>query len=123
MSGKFASDAHTVLQYLISKAMLEGRLGQSVAIIPMTDMVSPYEGPIVPPDILDLVLKINISTEWISSEDALEIYADKENLIEELTSDEVNLGDEEDEPGYDEQSMEESGDDSRPTNKDKKSSH
>lgn len=64
MNGQDASAAHSVLQYMISRALLQGKIGKTVVEIPMIDMTNKYEGPQVEMEALDLVLKVTINTEW-----------------------------------------------------------
>lgn len=64
MNGQDTSAAHSALQYIISKAMLEGKTGKTTLQIPMTDLFSTYEGPRFVAESASLVLKLEIVSSW-----------------------------------------------------------
>lgn len=66
---KSSSDAHALLQIMISRAILEGRIGDASINIPFIEIADPYEGVKVTEDAMDLVLKVTIITEWEDIED------------------------------------------------------
>lgn len=84
MNGQHTNTAHGVLGYLISRAVLEGKIGDSTLSIPMTDFITEFEGIKFTEDITDLVLKIKIITSWDSADgEALEINVEDDDEIEE----------------------------------------
>ena len=64
MNGQDTSAIHSALQYMISRALLQGKIGKTVLELPIIDMINRYEGPQLETDALDLVLRITINTEW-----------------------------------------------------------
>jgi len=64
VNGQISSSVHSALEYIISKAMLEGKVGETTLEIPMTDMISAYEGPRFKAESASLVLKLQIKTSW-----------------------------------------------------------
>lgn len=78
MNGQASSTAHSTLQYMISRALLQGKTGKTVLEIPMTDLMTKYEGPSLEPGAQDLVLRVTINTEWSDgpAEGLLEIETD-----------------------------------------------
>jgi hypothetical protein len=68
MSGEQSSTAHGVLDYLISRAVLEGKTGASTLSIPLSDFVQEFEGPKFSDDVDGLVLQVKIITSWDTSE-------------------------------------------------------
>lgn len=64
MNGQDTSAAHSALEYIISKAMLEGKTGKTTLQIPMTDLFNQYEGPKFVSEAASLVLKLEINTSW-----------------------------------------------------------
>lgn len=104
---------HSALEYIISRAILEGKIGESVISIPLTNFETPHESFKFTDDAQDLALKLTIQTDWISAEEA-------EELIE------TNLDEEEQEDGeeelFDAEDAEDTrGESSRSSNKNKKS--
>ena len=71
MNGQDNSNVHAALQYLISKAIMQGKLGKSTMYIPLTDFMQSFEGLQFEPEASDLILKINMSTEWANEDDIL----------------------------------------------------
>jgi membrane carboxypeptidase/penicillin-binding protein PbpC len=67
MKGKAESDAHVVLNFIISKAVLEGKIGHSTLTIPLAELVDPDEGFDLDEKIQDYALKIRIETSWDSA--------------------------------------------------------
>jgi hypothetical protein len=67
------SDAHSLLQLLVSRAVLEGVVGEACINIPLSDMMDPYEGLKFTEDAADVVLKVRIITEWEDADDVEEI--------------------------------------------------
>ena len=75
------STAHGVLEYLISRAMLQGKTGTSTVTVRMTDYEDLLEGPQFTEDAEDLVLKITMTTEWDGydpTKDDVDIIDDEE---------------------------------------------
>lgn len=64
MKGKAEADAHVVLNYIISKAVLEGKIGHSTIVIPLQELIDEDEGFSLDPSIQDYALKIKIETSW-----------------------------------------------------------
>lgn len=67
MKGKAEADAHVVLNYIISKAVLEGKIGHSTIVIPLQDLIDEDEGMSLDSSIQDYALKIRIETSWDSA--------------------------------------------------------
>jgi hypothetical protein len=82
-TGKASSAAHSVLQYVITKALLEGKTYSTNVKIPITDIVDEYEEIDIAPDAKDLVLVVNISSEWSSgnSDVQVELLEDEDDGI------------------------------------------
>lgn len=93
---KSSSDAHALLQILISRAILEGRIGEATINIPFIEVADPYEGIKVTEDALDIVLKVTISTEWGDIEDS---PTKIETSFEEEENDYADDAGEEERPG------------------------
>ena len=89
---KSSADAHSLLQYLISRAILEGKVGEASINIPFVEIAHPYEGIKITEDALDLVVKVRISTEWTEIEDVKEIV---ETNFNEEYEDALDAGEEE----------------------------
>lgn len=66
MNGQHTNTAHGVLSYLISRAVLEGKIGESVLKIPLTDFMNEFEGVKFTDDAVDIVLEVRIQTSWDS---------------------------------------------------------
>jgi len=65
-----SSSAHAVLNYMISRAQLQGKTGTSIVSIPMSDMESVFsEGPKLSDDGRDVVLNVTIITKWAASKE------------------------------------------------------
>lgn len=90
MRHKANNDAHMLLQYLISKAVFEGRTGSATINIPLLDFVDPYDGVEFTNDALDLVLKVKITTSYDSVDavqELIESDMDDDLDLDELTGD------------------------------------
>jgi hypothetical protein len=70
MSKINSASPHSVLNYLITRAVLQGKTGTSELSIPLHDLVDPAEG-IEITEIGDLCLKITISTDWDSGDEQM----------------------------------------------------
>lgn len=84
---KSSSDAHALLQILISRAVLQGTVGEASINIPFIEIADPYEGIKLTEDALDLVLKVRITTEW---EDAADVESKVETNFEEYDENKEN---------------------------------
>jgi hypothetical protein len=78
--GNSAAAVHAVLEYAITKAVLQGKTGDTIVTLPVKDLVAPEEGVDLP-DAEGLALQVTITTEWTSDEEALEIVDDEEGDI------------------------------------------
>ncbi len=76
MAGEHSSTAHSVLDYLISRAVLEGKVGESTLQVPLSDFVTEFEGPKFSDDVDGLVLRVKIITSWDTSELAEPVIED-----------------------------------------------
>jgi hypothetical protein len=85
--GKHTSDAHTVLEYLITRALLQGKLGTSSVQIPMTDMFNKYEGLDFSEESAALVLNVSITTTWDESSGDLDFLEENVEMDEERDDD------------------------------------
>jgi hypothetical protein len=100
MNGQDTSAAHSALQYIISKAMLEGKTGKTTLEIPMTDMYNEFEGPRFTNEATALVLKLEIVTSWNMGSPEGDLDIDDEGdigLDEFITGSEDELEDDESE--------------------------
>lgn len=73
-----ASNVHAVLDYVVSKALLEGRIGRSTVSVPLVDLVNEGEGHRLSADGDDLVLKVEIKTSWDIGTEELETEFEEE---------------------------------------------
>lgn len=90
MRHRHTHNAHSVLELLISRAILEGRLGRSVLTIPMRDFDDHFEGVTSVEEAQNTILRIKIDLEW-----------DVEDEPEENLETEFEEGDEsEDDDGF-----------------------
>lgn len=106
--GTTPSQVHGTLEYVVSRALLEGKTGDTTVYVAMVDFETPGEEQMFTEDAEDLVLKITISTDWVSRDEVAEII-------------ETTLDDEEPEDGeQDDGEPEEGRKASRSTNKAKK---
>ena len=96
MNGQITSSAHSALQYIISKAMLEGKIGTTTIEIPMTDLYTAHEGPAFNPEASGLVLRLKITTTWEQGDEDGDFSVDTEGDIG-LEDDFLADGDEDDE--------------------------
>lgn len=64
MKGMDTNNVHSALEYTISRAFLEGKLGTVILNLPMADIMDQLEGPRFQNAALGNVLKITITTEW-----------------------------------------------------------
>lgn len=67
MKGKAEADIHVVLNYIISKAVLEGKIGHSTIVVPLAELIDEDEGYSLDPSIQDYALKVRIETSWDSA--------------------------------------------------------
>jgi hypothetical protein len=81
VKGQDTSAAHSALQYIISKALLEGKIGQTILEIPMIDLFTEFEGPKFVPESAALVLRLEINTSWTSGSPDGEFAVDLEGEI------------------------------------------
>lgn len=70
MNGQHTNTAHGVLSYLISRAVLEGKTGESILKIPLTDFMNEFEGVQFTDDAVDIVLEVKITTSWNDGHEA-----------------------------------------------------
>ncbi len=70
---KSVMDAHSMLEYAISRAALEGNVGSTTIHIPLTD-ITDAEGPQYTDDAADTMLKVTIITSWEDADDVQEIF-------------------------------------------------
>ena len=96
MNGQITSGAHSALEYIISKALLEGKVGRTTLEIPMTDIFTEYEGPKFSPESAALVLKLVIDSSWSTGNAEGSLDIDMEGDIE---FDDFVEGDDESEDG------------------------
>jgi hypothetical protein len=80
---------HAAIEYIITKAVLEGKTGDTIIHVPLTDFAQSEEGPKFTEDAAELVLRIDLTTSWENTDDV-------EDLIV------TNLDEEEDEEGEEE---------------------
>lgn len=80
MHGQYTSNAHAILDYLISQAVLSGKTGETKLSIPMTDFMSEHEGVKFTDDASDVVLTVTITTNWDANDDVEELIT---NMVEE----------------------------------------
>lgn len=59
-----ANLAHGALHYIMSQALLRGKLGTTTISIPLSELVDEDEGVALEQEIQDLVLKIEMKTMW-----------------------------------------------------------
>lgn len=76
---------HSTVEYLVSRAILEGKIGSSSICIPLADFQTPHEELEFSEDAHEIILKLNISTEWTSADEIDELL--ETNLNEEEGSD------------------------------------
>lgn len=106
--GTTPSQVHGTLEYVVSRALLEGKTGDTTVYVAMVDFETPHEEPLfgrgrARENADDLVLKVTISTEWVTRDDVAAII-------------ETNLDDEDDmasQPGDEEEN--EDGRETEPT--------
>lgn len=72
-------NAHSALDLLISRAILEGRVGTLKIRVPLDDYAEPHEGPKFTDDASGIAIEIEINTRWAETSDE-EIEADEELL-------------------------------------------
>lgn len=65
-----------MLEYAISRAALEGSVGNTSIHIPLTD-ITDAEGPTYTDDAVDTMLKVTITTTWVDANDVKEIFESK----------------------------------------------
>jgi hypothetical protein len=77
--GQSASNAHGVLDYLISMALLRGETMKSRLQIPLVDLQDEYEGIELTDELLETVLEITITTKFdAGTQELLESDIDEE---------------------------------------------
>lgn len=76
--GRASSAAHSVLQYVITRALLEGKTCSTRVKVPMTDIVDEYEDIQVAPEGEDVVLVVDIATSWDTGVEDLEVEMEEE---------------------------------------------
>lgn len=69
---KACADAHALLNYLISRASLEGNVGTVSIHIPLME-ITDSEGPAFTDDAINTVLKITVTTAWEAADDVEEL--------------------------------------------------
>lgn len=67
-----ASDIFAVLDYLISKALLEGRIGKTAVSVPLVDLINEGEGVKFAEAGDGLILKVEMKTSWDTGTEKLE---------------------------------------------------
>lgn len=65
-----SSVPHSVLNYIITRAMIQGKTGATEIMLPLDQMIQETEGAKYYPDASDLVLKVTITTEWVAGNQA-----------------------------------------------------
>lgn len=77
--GQAASNAHAVLDYLMSKALLQGETMRTRLQIPLVDLQDEFEGIELSDELLETVLEISITTKFdAGTEELLESESDEE---------------------------------------------
>ena len=64
VKGRAEADIHVVLNYIVSKAVLEGKVGHSTITVPLTELIAGYEGYELDEKIQDYALTVRIETMW-----------------------------------------------------------
>lgn len=82
MSGSTAHAAHSVLEYMISRATLEGKIGTTSITLLLEDLLSDVEGPRVSEEGEGIGLKVTVSTEWTEAATEEELVTDLEDTEE-----------------------------------------
>lgn len=82
MKLKSSHDAHSALEYVLSVASLEGKIGHTTLHIPLIELLDGAEGLGATDEAQDLVLKIRIETSW--EEAPLEEHEFEANFIDDL---------------------------------------
>ena len=78
---KLSSSAHSVMQYMISRAVLENKVGETVIKIPLVELAADHNDKCKVDDPSGIVLAITINTAWDEgSDEDLEISMDDEEL-------------------------------------------
>lgn len=82
--GQDTNTVHSALEYVISRAFLEGKVGSIALTLPMSDIMDQHEGPKFQNEALGNVLKISITTEWVEGgEDDFEASSfDDEEILD-----------------------------------------
>jgi hypothetical protein len=65
VTGQATSTAHAVFDLAVTKAILEGKVGDMIVRIPLMDLYDPYDGVQFDEDAMNLVLEVKISTSWV----------------------------------------------------------
>ncbi len=84
MKGMDTNSCHAALEYAISRAFLQGKMGTIVLTLPMSDIMDQYEGPTFENEALGNVLKITVTTEWSEggNEDDIESDFEDEEILD-----------------------------------------
>jgi hypothetical protein len=77
---KLSNSAHSVLQYMITRAVLENKVGETIIKIPLRELIEDHGGRSKISDPAGIVLEINVSTSWNEgNDDDLEITMEDED--------------------------------------------
>lgn len=60
---------HAVLDYVVSKALLQGKVGQSQVYVQLTDLIKYGDIPNELKSNPNFVLKVLVKTEWVTQEE------------------------------------------------------
>lgn len=84
-NGKEAA-AHSVLNYIITRAVLHGKVGSTTLKLRLADLVDPLEGIELTEDAgQDIILRIKIETDWTTGDEEV-VVTDMEEEEEEQES-------------------------------------
>lgn len=71
-----SSTAHSVLEYIISRVMMEGKTGETSVRLPIDEMIEEYGGKVEIPNAYGIILELTIKAELKHGTNDLEVTMD-----------------------------------------------